>query len=248
MHDFSTFVDLLRDRSQMHPDRVAFSFLQEGEVETARWTYGELDRKARAIAANLQDLGLVGQRALLLYSPNLDFVAGFLGCLYANVTAVPAYPPRSAQMLQRLVSIIEDAQAAIALTSSSIIDNISQRLDSIELGIRVKCISTDLIDESLADQWVDPHLSASQLAFLQYTSGSTGLPKGVMVSHGNLLHNAKAIHERFDDTSKTIGVSWLPPYHDMGLIGGILQPIYLNIPSVLMAPVSFLQRPFRWRR
>ena len=246
MPDFSTFVDLLQYRSQTQPDRTAFSFLQDGETETEQWTYGDLDRKARAIATHLQSLNLSGERALLLYAPNLDFIAGFFGCLYANVTAVPAYPPRSAQMLTRLTSIIEDAEAAIALSSSGIIDNVTQRLGSDDIGKTIRTIATDTLAEEDAAHWTRPDLSPEQLAFLQYTSGSTGNPKGVMVSHGNLIHNSQQINHSFEDTPDTIGVSWLPPYHDMGLVGGILQPIFVGLKMILMPPVAFLQRPTRW--
>ncbi|MEM9135719.1 MAG: beta-ketoacyl synthase N-terminal-like domain-containing protein, partial [Cyanobacteria bacterium P01_F01_bin.42] len=246
MRDFSTFVDLLQCRSQQSPDRVVLSYLQDGEVESTQLTYGDLDRKARAIAAQLQDQGLAGERALLLYAPNLDFVAGFFGCLYANVIAVPAYPPRSAQMLTRLTAIIEDAQAAIALSSSTIIDNVTQRLSSDEVGKTIRCIATDQIDEQESDQWQRPQLSGEQLAFLQYTSGSTGNPKGVMVSHGNLIHNSQLIQESFEHQPDCVGVTWLPPYHDMGLVGGILQPIFVGFKMAMMPPVAFIQRPVRW--
>ena len=246
MHDYSSFVDLLRDRAQSHPDRLAFSFLQDGETETARLTYGQLDQQARAIATQLIARGISGQRALLLYGPNLDFVTGFFGCLYANVTAVPAYPPRSAQMLSRLTSIIQDAEAAIALTSAALLDNIEMRLGECETPFAGACLATDEIEVHHASNWTPANASRDDLAFLQYTSGSTGNPKGVMVSHGNLLHNSKLIQTCFEDVPDSLGVSWLPPYHDMGLVGGILQPLFVGSTMILMPPVTFLQRPYRW--
>ncbi|NET47829.1 MAG: AMP-binding protein, partial [Merismopedia sp. SIO2A8] len=246
MHEFSNLVDLLRHRAQHHPDKTAFTFLRDGETESEVLTYQELDRRARAIAARLQAMGATGQRALLLYSPNLTFITAFLGCLYARVLAVPAYPPRPNQTMTRLRSMMMDAGATMALTTQQLLGNFGKLIDKNPDFAQLNWLTTDSLSEGLAASWQAPDVAADTLAFLQYTSGSTGLPKGVMVSHGNLLYNARAIHERFSDTAKTIGVSWLPPYHDMGLIGGILQPIYLNIPSVLMAPVSFLQRPLRW--
>ena len=250
MHEFSTLVELLRHRAQHDPDKIAFTFLRDGEVESEVLTYLELDRRARAIAAKLQSIGAEGQRALLLYSPNLTFITAFLGCLYAKVLAVPAYPPRPNATMTRLRAMMTDAGATVALTTQQLLGNFGKILDKNPDFAELNWVTTDgLTTDNTTDwatSWAPTPLSPETLAFLQYTSGSTGLPKGVMVSHDNLLHNAKAIHERFDDTSKTIGVSWLPPYHDMGLIGGILQPIYLNIPSILMAPVSFFQRPFRW--
>ncbi|MEB3232451.1 MAG: SDR family NAD(P)-dependent oxidoreductase, partial [Leptolyngbyaceae bacterium] len=253
MHEFSNLVDLLRHRVQSNPDKTAFTFLRDGEVESEVLSYKELDRRAQAIATQLQAMGASGQRALLLYAPDLSFITAFLGCLYAGVLAVPAYPPRPNQTIHRLRAMMTDAGATIALTTEPLLSSFGKILAANPDFAQLQWLTTD---GSTGDQAADWHhgnsrsgflpITSDTLAFLQYTSGSTGLPKGVMVSHGNLLHNARAIHERFGDTAQTIGVSWLPPYHDMGLIGGILQPIYLNIPSVLMAPVSFLQRPLRW--
>ncbi|MEB3322462.1 MAG: alpha/beta fold hydrolase [Synechococcaceae cyanobacterium] len=244
--DVPTFVDLLRQRADAHPDRLAFSFLQEGEAETSRLTYADLDRRARAIAAELQARGLAGERALLLYNPGLEFVAGFFGCLYANVTAVPAYPPRSAQLLTRLASILRDAGARVALTSTASVEAIGGRLRELGVPLAEDLIGTDAIPDGRAADWTAAAIAPDALAFLQYTSGSTGAPKGVMVSHGNLLHNSGLIHHCFQDAPDSLGVSWLPPYHDMGLVGGVLQPLYVGSTMVLMPPVSFLQRPLRW--
>lgn len=245
MPDFPSFVDLLRDRAGSHPERLAFSFLQDGEVETDRWTFEDLDRRARAIAASLIDRGLSKKRALLLYNPSLEFVASFFGCLYANVVAVPAYPPRSSQLVNRLNLIIEDAQASIALTTASLKESISKYLSGGQCR-RIDCLATDDVDLGWSDQWSHGDIDSGDLAFLQYTSGSTGSPKGVMVSHGNLISNSHFINECFGVKGGTTAVSWLPPYHDMGLVGGILQPLFIGASMILMPPVAFLQRPFRW--
>ncbi|MEM9214630.1 MAG: alpha/beta fold hydrolase [Cyanobacteria bacterium P01_F01_bin.150] len=251
MHEFSTLVELLRYRAQHDPHKTVFTFLRDGEIEAEVLTYLELDRRARAIAAKLQSIGAEGQRALLLYSPNLTFITAFLGCLYAKVLAVPAYPPRPNATMKRLRSMMTDAGATVALTTQQLLGNFGKLLDNNPDFANLNWVTTEgLTQEPTIDGWASSwkpsSISPNALAFLQYTSGSTGLPKGVMVSHGNLIHNAKAIQERFNDTSRSLVVSWLPPYHDMGLIGGILQPVYFNMPGVLMAPVSFLQRPFRW--
>ena len=250
MHEFSTLVELLRHRAQHDPDRTAYVFLRDGEVESEVMTYRELDRRARAIAAKLQSIGAEGQRALLLYSPNLHFVTAFLGCLYAKVLAVPAYPPRPNATMTRLRAMMSDAGATMALTTQQLLGNMGKLLSKNPDFAQLTWVATDgLTDDTTTDwasSWNPAALTPDFLAFLQYTSGSTGLPKGVMVSHGNLLQNAKAINERFEDTDKSVCVSWLPPYHDMGLMGGVLQPIYIKMPGILMAPVSFLQRPFRW--
>jgi acyl-CoA synthetase (AMP-forming)/AMP-acid ligase II len=243
---FSTLVDLLGYRAQNQSDQTAYTFLEDGETEAGRLTYKELDRQARAIALRLQSLDATGSRALLLYPPGLEFIAAFFGCLYAGVVAVPAYPPRRNQNMTRLQAILTDAQATVALTTTSLLGNIEQRFaESPELA-DLRWLATDNIASDLAQAWQEPEVSSDTLAFIQYTSGSTGTPKGVMVSHGNLLHNSAAINECFADTPNSRGVSWLPPYHDMGLIGGVLQPLYVGAPMILMPPVAFMQKPLRW--
>jgi len=244
---FSTLVELLSYRAQNQPEQKAYAFLlRDGEKEEISLTYPELDQKARAIASHLQSLGVSGERALLLYPPGLDFITAFLGCLYAGVVAVPAYPPRKNMNFLRLQAIITDAQATVVLTTSSLLADLgSQWAENPELPT-MHWLSTDDIDSNLSSDWQEPRLEKDTLAFLQYTSGSTGTPKGVMISHGNLLSNQRAIKIGFGHTDKTIFVGWLPLFHDMGLIGNVLQPLYLGIPSILMSPVAFLQKPLRW--
>lgn len=243
----STFVDLLNFRAKHQSEQQLYTFLKGGETEAEKLTYGELHIKAKAIAAQLQSLNMFGERALLLYQPGLDFIAAFLGCLYAGVVAVPAYPPRKNQNLSRLQAIAQDAQAKIILTSSSLLDGLQAGSMQEGLGISgLHWVATDSLDSELAQAWQPPQISSDTLAFLQYTSGSTGNPKGVMVSHGNLLANSSIIYKFFGHSADSQGVIWLPPYHDMGLIGGILQPLYAGFPVVLMASVDFLQKPLRW--
>ncbi|MGB2924791.1 MAG: beta-ketoacyl synthase N-terminal-like domain-containing protein, partial [Limnothrix sp.] len=242
---FTSFVDLLQYRANSQANKTIFTFLADGETESDVLTYGDLHTRAQAIAAFLQTYKPRGERALLLYPPGLDFICAFLGCLYAGVIAVPAYPPRPNRSFGRLHSIIQDAQAKFALTTTELKDKIAARLEELE-GSEFYCLATDTLGIDLAAHWRKPNLSAADLAFLQYTSGSTGNPKGVMVAHSNLLHNSHIIQTGFHNTQQVRAVSWLPPYHDMGLIGGILQPIYVGIFQVLMPPVSFLQRPYRW--
>lgn len=244
---FSTLVELLSYRAQNQPEQKAYAFLlRDGEKEEISLTYPELDQKARAIASHLQSLGVSGERALLLYPPGLDFITAFLGCLYAGVVAVPAYPPRKNMNFLRLQAIATDAQATLVLTTSSLLANlVSQWVENPELPT-MHWLSTDDIDSNLSSDWQAPRLERDTLAFLQYTSGSTGTPKGVMITHENLLSNQRAIKSGFGHTEKTIFVGWLPLFHDMGLIGNVLQPLYLGIPSILMSPVAFLQKPLRW--
>jgi amino acid adenylation domain-containing protein len=240
--DGSTIVELLRHRALHQTEQSAFTFWQEAETAQASWTYCELDRRSRAIASQLQIMGLSGERALLLYPPGLDYLAGFFGCLYAGVVAVPAYPPRNHRNTPRIKAIASDAQAAIALTTSAI----GAKIKSLINVSSLQWLTTDNLPVGIEDCWEEPFIQTDTLAFLQYTSGSTGIPKGAMLSHGNLLHNAATTYEYMEHSPASKFVSWLPVYHDMGLIGGILQPLYGGFPCFLMSPASFLQNPYRW--
>lgn len=246
MTNCDNLVELLRFRAQQQPNKCAYTFLVNGETEVIHLTYEELDQQARTIAAFLQKLELKEERAVLLYLPGLEYIAAFFGCLYAGVVAVPAYPPRPNRSMSRLQAITADSQAAVALTTTSLLTNIeSQFAQNPEMTV-LRWLATDSIASGLAEAWQEPEVSKDTLAFLQYTSGSTGMPKGVMVSHGNLLHNSALIHECFEHKSDSQGVIWLPPYHDMGLIGGILQPLYSAFPVTLMSPTAFIKKPLRW--
>ncbi|HEX2223132.1 MAG TPA: amino acid adenylation domain-containing protein, partial [Thermoanaerobaculia bacterium] len=242
----TTLVELLRARAAERPDQRAYAFLGEGSAETESFTWSELDARARAIAAALQERGGAGERALLLYPPGLEFVAAFFGCLYAGVVAVPSYPPRPHKDQPRLRAIAEDARPRVALADSGIAARaavLTERIPELE---GAEWIATDAVDSRLAAAWREPEISAETVAFLQYTSGSTATPKGVVVSHGNLLHNEEMIRQAFGQSEHSVIVGWLPLYHDMGLIGNVLQPLYIGAPCVLMSPVAFLQQPLRW--
>lgn len=250
IHD-TTLVGLLRRRAEQQPDQCAYTFLSDDERAEVTLTHAGLDTRARAIAAQLLACTHPGERALLLYPPGLDFVAAFWGCLYAGVIAVPALPPdplRLERTLPRLRAIIHDAEPLVILTTAQIL-GLGRALLSQESVHTVRhWIATDTLPDPLAETWRQPPLTADSLAFLQYTSGSTAAPRGVMVSHGNLLHNLAIVHAGFRHTPESLAVIWLPPYHDMGLIGGILQPPFGGFPVVLMSPFAFLQRPIRWLR
>lgn len=241
-----TLVDLARHRADRQADRNGYLFLSDGETDETPLTYGELDRQARAIAAWLQSHGMQGERALLLYPAGLEFIASFFGCLYAGVVAVPAYPPRMNRSLDRIHAIARDAQAKVALTTSSVLERVQPLLKETPELERLTWLATDETPAGIEQDWRDPNAKGDTLAFLQYTSGSTGAPKGVMLSHSNLLHNCALIGYAFELTHSVNAVFWLPCYHDMGLVGGILAPIYQGTQNVLMSPMSFLQRPFRW--
>jgi len=242
----SNLVELLRHRAQHQADDAGFNYLADGERLLETWTYADVDRKARAIAASLQAMGMEGERALLLYPSGLDFVAAFFGCLYAGVIAVPAYPPRRNRNMARIDAIANDAEAKIALTTFEVLERVQTMIADTPALQRIRWRATDQWDDDLADGWRRPDVHGETLAFLQYTSGSTGTPKGVMLTHSNLMHNSAMITYAFEHSRSGSGCFWLPLYHDMGLIGGILQPLYMGRPNTLMSPTHFLQKPVRW--
>jgi len=241
-------IDTLRVKALHQGNRPAYTFLVDGEAEKIDLTYGELDRQSRAIGASLQLAGATGERVLLLVPHGLEFITAFLGCLYAGAIAVPAYPPRLNRSQLRLQKIIDDAQAAVALTTRAVLARVERVFrDSPYANVmNMKWIATDELTDGLEEKWREPEINGDSLAMIQYTSGSTSAPKGVMVSHSNLLSNQRMIQTAFHQTKESIIVGWLPLYHDMGLIGNVLQPLFLGASCVLMAPTVFLQKPARW--
>ncbi|WP_432069906.1 aminotransferase class I/II-fold pyridoxal phosphate-dependent enzyme [Streptomyces sp. AA1529] len=247
----ATVAGLLRRRLELTPHAVAYRFLSDTGGTSESWDYAELDRRARAVAAHLQQARLEGEPVLLLHPPGLDYIASFFGCLYAGAVAVPAYPPQSArfgQTVQRLAGIARDSGATHALTTRAVRDAAhGTPEEAARLGLDRLCwVTEDELRDAQADRWAEPSTTSESLAFLQYTSGSTAAPKGVMVSNGNLVRNLRSSHLRLELDSAAGMVSWLPPYHDMGLIGGLLTPMYGGFSSHLMAPMTFVQRPLLW--
>ena len=241
-------VEAVRARVEQQPDQLAFTFLEDGESEGPRLTYAQLDAGAQAIAVRLQEVAAPGERSLLFYPPGLEFIPAFLGCLYAGVIAVPVYPPRPNRDMLRVASVAVDCQPKAVLTTEAIagkVESSCRKLASLEHSA---WITTDGRSKSKTARWREPNVTLQSLAFLQYTSGSTGTPRGVMVSHSNLLHNSDAMRRAFRLTPDSVSVSWLPTFHDMGLIDGVLQPLLTGFPAYLMAPLAFLREPFRWLR
>ncbi|MFJ7209119.1 amino acid adenylation domain-containing protein [Streptomyces sp. NPDC098789] len=231
------------------PDRTAFEFSGKEDAPVERLSYGQLDRRARAVAARLQRLGLTDRPVLLLQPPGLDYVVSFIGCLYARAVAVPVYPPnRRPRSLERLVDIVADCGATVALTTAAVRDRLlPDDPDGAVMDV-LRLLATDRVPDEEAGEWQHPRVGPDTVAFLQYTSGSTSAPRGVVLTHGNLLHNSALIQRAFRTTGATRGMSWLPLFHDMGLIGGMLQPLYYQGSCSLMSPTSFAQDPLRWLR
>jgi acyl-CoA synthetase (AMP-forming)/AMP-acid ligase II/acyl carrier protein len=246
-----TWVDLLRARAAAEADRVGYRFLADGESAESTLTYGRLDRRARAVAATLRSLGVgAGDRVLVLCPPGLAFVEALLGVMCAGAVAVPAHPPRAARRERsassRLTGILHDSAPAAALMAAAQAEVVGDAIR--DAGRGVALVAVDSIADAAADGWSDPSVSPTDLALLQYTSGSTGDPRGVELTHANLLHNSATIRDAFGHTRDSAGVIWLPPQHDMGLIGGVLQPLFVGFPVTLMPAQAFLARPVRWLR
>ncbi len=239
-------VGVLQHWAKVRPSQPAYYFTDGIDpTKDQCLTFAQLDAAARKLAGYLQKLNATGQRVLLVYPPVLDFVIGFCGCLYAGATAVPAFPPRRNRKGQRIHGIAKDCQVQLALTN----EYVRQQIEADENWVEwesISIIASDALPEDYTSQWKQPHLNPDDLAVLQYTSGSTGQPKGVMLSHGNLVRNCELIMVAFNANQESIGMSWLPTYHDMGLVGGILAPLFMGRPVVLMSPMTFLQKPIRW--
>ena len=247
---FESLVDHLRWRAQAHPDRPLYTFLPDGETERETLSFGEVDARARALAAHLQTLAQPGARALLLFPPSLEYPIAFLACLYAGIVAVPAYPPepgRPGPASARIDTIIPEAAATLILTVES--TRAQAELARTRSDFSASDISLVIVDATplpSPDTYRRPEGLEDALAFLQYTSGSTGDPKGVMVSHRNLMAHQRLSHDVFARKEQCTTVSWLPLYHDMGLIGALLYPLYVGGRLVLMPPAAFIRRPMRW--
>jgi acyl-CoA synthetase (AMP-forming)/AMP-acid ligase II len=247
---YRNFACVARARAATTPDAVAFTFLDYAtEVpQEQMFDCAALDRRARQVAALLQSRVRAGDRVLLCYPAGLDFLAAFFGCLYANVVAVPAYPPLNPRLSARLATVALDCDAMLALTTRATSHGMREQASLPAALADLEWLSTDAGLDGLEHAWRDPVALPEQVAFLQYTSGSSGLPKGVMVTHGNVLHNVHAINAQMQFGPSDHLFSWLPPYHDMGLVGAIMSPFGSGIPMTFMTPHAFLRRPLRWLR
>ncbi|MDB4881436.1 MAG: 8-amino-7-oxononanoate synthase, partial [Gemmatimonadetes bacterium] len=242
----STLVELLEYRAARQPGEVVFRFINGDGSEEGTLTFGELRARARAIAAGLAEHVTPGDRVVMLVPPGLEYVASFFGCLYMGAVAVPAYPPNPRRADPRVSGIVADSGARVALVNGAFVDRLHGWLALSEGLDGVIWLDVSALARTDSTAWSGTAALPDAIAMLQYTSGSTGEPRGVMLAHANLLENSAIIHRVSGHREGDSGVFWLPPFHDMGLIGGILQPVYVGRSAALMAPATFLQRPMRW--
>jgi acyl-CoA synthetase (AMP-forming)/AMP-acid ligase II len=243
----ATLIGVLRHHAALRPQSRAYVFVADRGGEEASLTFAELDRRARALAGHLALRGRPGERALLLFPPGLDFLVGFFGCLYAGIIAVPMMPPRRHRLRESSLSIIADCAPTFGLTVEKFREPMRQMLDGLSSGGDMAWIAVDaILSAPDGGETAAAEPSPDAIAFLQYTSGSTSSPKGVMVSHRNLLENLEMIRRAYDYGCHSTHVSWVPLYHDMGLILNALEACYVGALCVLMAPVAFMQRPLSW--
>lgn len=245
----STLVARLRDLAARYPQRLAYSFVCDGKEEGQQWTYAALEQRVRAIAALLQQEGRRGERALLLYPQGLEAIAAFCGCLYAGVIAVPVPSPEAGRLkraLPRLKAILQDSRASIILTTDRTIALLKDVRSHFPQFDRMRWIDTEQIDLELASTWQDPQLNPHNLAYLQYTSGSTSTPKGVMVTQHNLMHHCAYLTQANGYTPDSVTVTWMPYFHDYGLVEGLIQPLYNGTPAYILSPFTFIKHPLRW--
>lgn len=240
-------VSLLKQRSEIFGDQVLYRFIQDDDGSVLELTARSLELRAVSLANELSRCCKKGDRALLMYNSGFEFVTAFFGCMYAEVIAVPVYPPKRNQKINRLQAIIADASVEVVLATDKIHKQVIASKDEALLQatwINTEGLSSDIDRESF--QY--PVINMDDVMFLQYTSGSTGNPKGVAVTHENIMANESVIYESWEMSKGSHYVSWLPYFHDMGLIGAILQSLYANMPLTLMNPAYFLRKPVRWLR
>jgi len=244
LQDF-TLISIFNKHLSSIPNKTIYTFLEDGENESGSRTYKELYDCSKAIALKLLEHCKPGDRVLLMYPSGLEFIDAFFGCLMAGVIAVPAFPPTGKRRLERLENIGLDCKPSLILTSSKVYDKSKNWFENTILS-EIEWIQTDLIRISHSTTLQFSRINQSTIAFLQYTSGSTGSPKGVMVDHSNIIHNSKLLQQCLKIDNSSIYVSWLPIYHDMGLIGSVIQSFFAGCSLVFMPPVSFVKKPVRW--
>ena len=248
---FSTLVGLLRHRAETAPTSRAFTFLVDGDDQEDVITYAQLDHQARAVAATISEEVGEFDRVLVIYPQGLSYLSALFGCMYAKTLAVPLQPPdprRLDRTLPKLESIVRDGGVRLVLTTREMLEGAQKMLPAGSPLAEVPWIATDDIELSAAEAWKEPELNADDMAYLQYTSGSTSTPKGVIVTHRNLIHNLTDFDVDYGHDADSVMVTWLPTFHDLGLVYGVFMPVFKGFPCVILDPMSFLARPIRWLR
>ncbi len=239
-------VSLLLKNADRFEDKALYIFLDNGQNESMRVSYRDVVNKAKAVAAELQENGEKGNHILLLFPAGIEFIVSLFGCFLAGMVAIPAYPPRRKKVDPRFLSILHDAKPSTILATQQIhadleqVDTNGARLD------KVRTLIYESIQSNQEHEWINPGVNGDDILLLQYTSGSTGTPKGIMVSHWNMIHNSECIRRSFGFDENMIVVNWLPNFHDMGLIGNLIQPAYVGGSVVTMPPIKFIQEPLNW--
>ena len=244
--ELTNLLDIIKYRAIVQPDDIAYIFLEDGEDIERTVTFLQLHEQALIVAQGIREYAVEGDRVILVYQPGMDFIIAFIACVYAGVIAVPVYPPTGIKDIPRFVKISKSSGAVAFCTQSDMLMPMKMAVDGTPSVAGTPCLATDTFKESVVGDWQWPNTTADTIMFLQFTSGSTGDPKGVMVSHGNLLHNERLSQLSGQHDSNLIGVNWAPQYHDMGLIGSILMVPYSGCKLVLLSPIAFLQKPIRW--
>ncbi len=236
----------LRSQFEAHADDRCITFLNESgrHLIPEVTSFGDLDRDAREVAAWLGSRPEAKRPVLLLFEPGIDFWRAFLGCLYAGVIAVPTPLPIDERSMKRVAGILRDADSSLALTTEKLRGLLTAGIAGFDLGRPLSCVATDDAPLADADTWTMPDLTPDAIAFLQYTSGSTGDPKGVAVTHGNVVNNEAAMSEALRAGATSVLVGWIPHWHDMGLLG-LLLAFFNGANIVAMSPLAFLKQPVR---
>jgi len=243
----NSIIELIRFRAQYQTDDIAYIHIKDQKDKKEIITYGEFEQRIKKLAAKLQLYDVQGERIVLMYPSGIDYIVAYFAVIFSGAIAVPVYEPRQSSHFNRLTNILEDASPKLLLMSDKTVTVTNQELMNELTGYGAELLITDKPEFKLppADSWQPASLENNDIVFLQYTSGSTGNPKGVMVSNGNILHNSQQILHATEPDASFCCVSWLPPYHDMGLIGGLIQPLYAGYPCIIMSPISVIQRPIK---
>lgn len=246
--DLKTIASIIEYRAATEPEKEAFTYLLDGDDEIVNWNYRDLKNAVAQVSETLNENIESGDRVLLLFEPGLSFIAAYLATVSSGAIAVPCHPPMGSRQVKRLLDMIQNCQPSLILYSDLIANTAPQlkqfAMVAEQMGINL--VSIDVLAKPKERKWIRPELGLDDLAMLQYTSASTGDPKGVMVTQDNLVKNCDAIYTWLGKHDPRKGCIWLPPYHDMGLLGGIMQPLYAGFPLVFMSPMHFVQKPLRW--